>query len=90
MGIFSQFLTELSARSTSIFSLSDNLIKIQWIFTNLGFYIDIVDIWLWIANGQISSIFDSFCLGHVQIFVHTLISVNMNGFSSNLPCALIL
>ena len=64
MGIFSQFLTELCARNTSIFSFpDDNLIKIQWIFTKLGFCIDIVKIWLWIANGQISSIFDSYLPG---------------------------
>ena len=34
----------------------DNLSEYQWIFTNLGKCIDIVEIWT--ANGQISSIFD--------------------------------
>ena len=31
----------------------DNLSKHQWIFTKLGMCIDIVQIWFWIANGQI-------------------------------------
>ena len=31
----------------------DNLSKHQWIFTELGMCIDIVDIWFGIANGQI-------------------------------------
>ena len=38
----------------------DNLRKHQWIFTKLGMYIDIVEIWFGIANGQISSVFDSY------------------------------
>ena len=36
----------------------DNFSKHQWIFTKLGMYIDIVEIWFWISNGQISLIFD--------------------------------
>ena len=35
----------------------DNLSKHQWIFTKLGKCIDIVEIWLGIANVQISSNF---------------------------------
>ena len=31
----------------------DNLSKYQWIFTKLGMCIDNVEIWFWIANGQI-------------------------------------
>ena len=59
MGKFRQFLTELSARDTPIFSfLDDNLSKHQWIFTKLGMCIDIVEIRFRIANGQILSIFD--------------------------------
>ena len=38
----------------------DNLSKHQWIFTKLGTCIDIVENWLGIANGQISSNFDSY------------------------------
>ena len=34
--------------------------KYQWIFTKLGVCIDIVEIWFGIANGQISSFFDSY------------------------------
>ena len=42
----------------------DNLSKHQWIFTKLGtcMCIDIVEIWFRIANGQISSNFDSYLL----------------------------
>ena len=45
MGKFHQFLKELSAQDTPIFSfLDDNFSKHQWIFTKLGLYIDIVEI----------------------------------------------
>ena len=61
MGEFRQFLTELSARDSPIFLFpDDNLSKHQWIFTKLGMCIDIIEIWFGIANGQISSIFDSY------------------------------
>ena len=47
----------LSVRLSVRFSFpDDNLSKRQWIFTKLGMCIDIVEIWFWIANGQISSI----------------------------------
>ena len=71
MGKFLQILTELSARDMSIFSfLDDNLSKRQRIFTKLGVCIDIVEIWIWIANGQISSNFDRvICPRHAHIFV---------------------
>ena len=60
MGKFRQILTELSARDTPIFFLflDDNLSKCQRILTKLDTCIDIKEIWFWIANGQISSIFD--------------------------------
>ena len=71
MGKFCQFLMELSARDTPIFSFpDDNLSKYQWIFTKLSKCIDIVEILFGIANGQISSIFDGvICLRHAHIFV---------------------
>ena len=71
MGKFRQFLTELSACHTSDFwFLDNNLSKYQWIFTKLGVCIDIVVIWFGIANGQITSMFDSvICLRQVNIFV---------------------
>ena len=74
MGKCRQFLTELSARDTSIFSFpDDNLSKHQGIFTKLGMCIDIVEIWFGIANGQISSIFDGvMCPRHAHIFVSGL------------------
>ena len=74
MGKFRQFLTELSARDTHIFSFpDDNLSKHQWIFTKLGMCIDIVEIWFGIANGQISEIFDGvICPRQAHIFVSGL------------------
>ena len=60
MSEFRHILTELSTRHTLVFSFPDDyLSKCQRIFTKLGICIDIVEIWFWIANGQISSIFDS-------------------------------
>ena len=66
MGLFRQFLTELSAPNTSVFSfLDDNFIKYQWIVTKLGVCIDIVETWF----GQISSIFGRvICPWHIRIF----------------------
>ena len=66
-----QFLTELSARNMSLVSFPyNNLSKYQWIFTKLGKYIDIVEIWFGIAHGQIWSISDRVtCLQHVCIFI---------------------
>ena len=59
MGKFHQFLTELSAHNTFIFSFpDDNFSKYQQIFTKLGMCIDIVEICFEIANGQILSILD--------------------------------
>ena len=53
MGKFRQFLTELSARDTPLFSFPDNnLRKYQWIFTNLSMCIDIVQIWFGIVMGK--------------------------------------
>ena len=46
---------------------NDNLSKYQWIFVKLSICIDIVEFWLGIVNGQISSIF--ICLPHVYVFV---------------------
>ena len=74
MGKFRQFVTELSARDTPIFSFpDDNLTKHQWIFTKLGLCIDIVEIWFVIANGQILLNFDGvICPRHAHIFVSRL------------------
>ena len=69
MGKFHQFLIELSACHMSDFLFpDDNLSKYQWSFTKLGLCIDIVEIWFWIANGQISSIFDSYLPATNQYF----------------------
>ena len=53
--------------------------------------IDIVEICFWIADGQISSICDSY-LPATRPYFHfwTINLVNVNGFSPNLVCALIL
>ena len=70
MDKFPQFLTELSAHDKSDFSfLDDNLSKCQWIFTKLGMYIDIVEIWFGIANGQILSFLTVICPWHNHIFI---------------------
>ena len=53
--------------------LDDNLSKHQWIFTKLGMFIDVVEIWFGIASRQISSIFDGvICPRHAHIFVYGL------------------
>ena len=74
------------------FSFPDEyLSKHQWIFTKLGICIDIVEICFGIANGQISSIFDGVICPRRPYFRFRMItSLNINGFSPNLVCALIL
>ena len=53
MGKLHQFLTELSARDTSVFSFpDDNFIKFQLIFTKFRNCIDIVEVLFGIAYGQ--------------------------------------
>ena len=65
MGKFCQILMELSVQDMSIFSFpDDNLCKCQGISTKLGTCIDIKEIWFWIANGQISSMFDRVTCPH--------------------------
>ena len=92
MGKFCQFLTELSARQRSVYAFpDDNFSKYQWIFTRHGMCIDILDICFGIANGQISSIFDSYLPAiHPYFTFRTITSVNISGFSPDLVCALIL
>ena len=59
MGKFHQFVTELSACDTSLFSfLEDNFSIYQWSFNKFGVCIDIVEICFGIEDGQILSIFD--------------------------------
>ena len=76
----------------SIFWFSDDhLSKCQWIFIKLGVFIDIVEIWFGIVNGQISSIFDRvICSRQICFHFRMITLVNVNGFSPNLVCALIL
>ena len=71
MGKFRQFLMELTARDTPIFSFpDDNFSKHQCFFTKLGMCIDIVEVCFGVANGQILSIFDGvICPRHAHIFV---------------------
>ena len=53
--------------------------------------IDIVEIWFGVVNGQILSIFDSYLSATDPYFHFPMITlVNINGFSLNLVCALIL
>ena len=93
--LFVQLCLSVCRRSvyTSIFSfLDDNLSKFLQIFTKLNVCIDIVEIWFEIVNWQISSIFDRVISPRqVRIFHFYMITlVNINGFSSNVVCALIL
>ena len=61
MGKFRQILTELSVRDMPILSFpDDNFSKCQGILTKLRTCIGIKEVWFGIANGQISSIFDSY------------------------------
>ena len=82
----------LSVVHQSVFLFADNnLSKFQWIFTKLGMCIDTVEIWFGIANGQSSSIFDSYQPATHPYFVfNTITWVNTSGFSPNLVYALIL
>ena len=87
MGKLHKMLRELSAFDKSIFSfLDDNFSKYQLIFTRLSMCIDIVEIWFGIADGQISSIFNT----HPYFHLRMIMLVNINGFSPNLVYALIL
>ena len=90
---FCQFLTKLSARNMSVFSFpDDNFNKYQWIFTNLVRPLIFLESCFGFANGQILSIFYRVnCLWHIPPYFHLRTSwVNLNGFSPNLICALIL
>ena len=73
MDKFRQIFKELSAGETPIFSyLDNNLRKCQGILTKLDMCIDTVEIWFWIANGQISSNFEGVIYprhAHTCIFV---------------------
>ena len=71
--------------------LPDNNLRMSVDFTKFGVCIDILEIWFGIADGQISLIFDSYRPEIHQFFHFWMINlVNMNGFSLNLVCALIL
>ena len=77
--------------SVHISFLDDNLSKHQWIFTKFGFCIDIVELWFGIADGQILSNFDGFLPETRPYFHFPMITwVNINVFSLNMVCALIL
>ena len=69
---------------------NNNQGKYQWVFVKLDMCIDIVEILFGISNGQIPSIFDSYLpVTHPSIF-QTITGVNINGFSPNFVCGLIL
>ena len=67
----------------SIFSFpDDNFSKCQWIFTKLGMYIDIVEIWFRNADGQISFIeFLTELSGSYTSMFSFPGLLNVNGFS---------
>ena len=76
----------------SVFSFpDDNFRKYQYAFTKLGVCIDIVKTWFGIADGKISSVFDSYLpptRPYLNFWTKTL--VNLNRLSPNMVCALIL
>ena len=58
MGKYLQNLTELSTQDTAIFVFWTITSKCQGILTKHGTCIDIKEMWFWIANGQIMSVFE--------------------------------
>ena len=67
---FCLFLTEVSARHTSIVSFpGDDLRKYQWIFTELDMCIDMVEICFGNANGHISSILTELSARDKSVFL---------------------
>ena len=47
----------------------DNLSNCQWFFSKLGMCIDIVEIWVAVANGQFHQFLTVNCSPHIGIFV---------------------
>ena len=81
----------LTVHSSIFLFPEDNLSKYQKIFAKLGMCIDIVEIWFGIANGQILSILIELSAQDMHIFLFPENNlVNINRFSPNLVCALIL
>ena len=77
--------------SVSILFPNDNLSKHQWIFTKLGMYNDIMEIWFGIVNDQISSKFDGvICPRHGHILFPEDNMRKCQGILTNLVLALIL
>ena len=75
----------------SVFRFQMITYKHQWIFTKLGICIDLVEIWFGIANGQISSNFDSYLPETRPYFRFRMITwLNIIWFLPNLVCAWIL
>ena len=56
--------------SIPIWFPDDKLSKHQWIFTKVGLSIDIVEIWMGIADGQISTNFDRSYLPETHPYFH--------------------
>ena len=88
MGKFRQFLTELSARNTSVFYFDNNLSKSQQTFTKFDICIYIVKVCLGIAQWQISSLFDRIIgprhyIGGVLSF-HVLFIINSESVAARL------
>ena len=71
------------------FVSDDNLSKHQWIFTKLGLCFNVVEIWFGIANRQILSNLDGVICA-IYFCFRMITQMNINGFSPNLVCALIL
>ena len=69
MGKFRQFLIVICPATHLYLQFPTIRNRYQWICTKLGMCIDIVEVWFGIANGQISSIFNSvICLPYMSVF----------------------
>ena len=71
----------LYVRTSVFWFLNDNLSKCQWIFTKLVMCIDSVNVWVWIANRQVSSNF--FCLPHdsgMVLLFHIIFCFSLNWY----------
>ena len=69
-GKFRQFLTDLIARDTSIFTfVDDKFSKYEWIFTKLGMCIDITELSFEINNGKFYQFLTIICPRHVRVFI---------------------
>ena len=70
MGKFCQFLTEVSACHMSVFSSpNDYCSKFQWIFTKLGMFTDLIEIWFGNAMARFCQFLTELSARHTLVFI---------------------